>query len=95
MGKAADNERIKLRATFFNNLSIGLFLAGFIVPYLTAMGKADEIEQFFRDWLQTGPQLSDPQVRTILIAVLPIPAALWLAWRWRKRAVTEIAKIQD
>jgi hypothetical protein len=29
MGKAASNERVKLRATFFNNLAVGLILAEF------------------------------------------------------------------
>jgi hypothetical protein len=34
MGKAAENERTKLRATFYNNLSVGLVLAGVLIPYL-------------------------------------------------------------
>jgi amino acid permease len=34
MGKAADNERIKLNATWFNNASVGLALGGALVPYL-------------------------------------------------------------
>jgi hypothetical protein len=36
MGKAADNERIKLRTTFYNNIAIGLFVAGGIIPCLLA-----------------------------------------------------------
>jgi hypothetical protein len=34
MGKAAENELIKLWATWLNNVSVGLFLTGVIVPYL-------------------------------------------------------------
>jgi len=42
MGKAADNERIKLRATWYNNVSVGLFVAGVFVPYLTLFQKLPE-----------------------------------------------------
>lgn len=34
MGKAAENEKLKLRAAFFNNLAGGLVLTGVVVPYL-------------------------------------------------------------
>lgn len=43
MGKAADNERHKLRATFYNNLSVGLFLGGVFIPYLALTQRADEL----------------------------------------------------
>lgn len=35
MGKAADGERAKLRAAFFNNLAVGIFVAGVLVPSFT------------------------------------------------------------
>jgi hypothetical protein len=35
MGKVADNERIKLRTTFLNNISVGCVIVGILVPYLT------------------------------------------------------------
>jgi hypothetical protein len=35
MGKAAKNERLKITATYFNNIAVGLFVVGFAVPYLT------------------------------------------------------------
>jgi hypothetical protein len=28
MGKAATNERVKLKATFYNNVAVGLLVAG-------------------------------------------------------------------
>lgn len=34
MGKTADNERIKLRATYYNNISVGVAVAGVLVPCL-------------------------------------------------------------
>ena len=33
MGKAAENERIKLRATFYNNLGVGLTLVGVLYSH--------------------------------------------------------------
>jgi hypothetical protein len=34
MGKAASNEKIKLRALYFNNVAVGATIAGSIVPLL-------------------------------------------------------------
>jgi len=39
MGKVADSEQLKLKATWFNNVSVGLFLGGFIIPFLTYFQK--------------------------------------------------------
>jgi hypothetical protein len=39
MGKAADNERVKLRATFLNNSGAGLVVGGTLVPLLAALTK--------------------------------------------------------
>jgi len=44
MGKAADNERIKLKATFANNLAVASLVAGAIVPAL--LYQAQELEMF-------------------------------------------------
>lgn len=40
MGKAADNERIKLKAAFYNNLAVGTVIAGLTVPYINVMMSA-------------------------------------------------------
>ena len=40
MGKVAENERIRLRAIWMNNVSVGLLVAGFVIPYLTVIQKA-------------------------------------------------------
>jgi hypothetical protein len=32
MGKAADNERLKLKATFYNNLAVGSTVGGVLIP---------------------------------------------------------------
>ena len=42
MGKAADNERLKLRATFYNNTAVGFALTGFAVPFITFFYHGDK-----------------------------------------------------
>jgi hypothetical protein len=37
MGKAADNERIKLKAMFYNNMNVGLWLVGVLYPVLNSL----------------------------------------------------------
>ncbi len=37
MGKAADNERLRLQATFFNGLAVACFVAGLFIPYLALL----------------------------------------------------------
>ena len=97
MGKAAENERIKLRATWFNNVSIGMFLAGIIVPSITAIGKTEEIKQFFRNWLQQGLPSTNRSTNTheFIFALIPFVAAFVLSWRWSIRDLREIEKIKD
>ena len=46
MGKAADNERRKLRGTFFNNVAVGLVVAGIAVPYFASFAYSLEMNQF-------------------------------------------------
>jgi hypothetical protein len=43
MGKAADNERIKLRATFLNNCSVALIVGGAFIPVLSLYGRLPEM----------------------------------------------------
>jgi hypothetical protein len=51
MGKAAENERIKLGATFYNNLAVGLTITGLIVPYLTLIQGTFEARVMLADFL--------------------------------------------
>ena len=46
MGKAADNERRKLQGTFFNNIAVGLVVAGIALPYFASFAYAPEMNQF-------------------------------------------------
>src|SRR5262249_35640584 len=45
MGNAAENERVKLRATFLNNIAVAFFISGFIAPMLTFLSKGYEMQE--------------------------------------------------
>jgi len=92
MGKAAKNERIKLRATFFNNVSVGLILAGCLIPYLALVQRLGEIT----DWMiHHGPvELTFLDWARIVTTVVAFFLALSGARHFRRAANKEIEKIQ-
>jgi hypothetical protein len=94
MGKAADNERIKLRATWDNNVSIGLFLGGAIIPYL-ALGQNPELQQKLYDWGHGKYQPTDMDGRKLFVVAAALVIALATSWIFRVTAHREIQKIQD
>jgi hypothetical protein len=94
MGKAAENERIKLRATFYNNLAVGLALAGVLIPYLGFIQSGGSREfVVISDALLAGhiAPLTDGQGFAAFAFVLALAsAAIFRYW-----ASTTAAKIQD
>jgi uncharacterized membrane protein len=42
MGKAADNERLKISATMFNNISVAMFVTAFVVPFFVFLTKTEK-----------------------------------------------------
>jgi hypothetical protein len=93
MGKAADNEAIKLRATYYNNLSVGMAIGGVLVPYLAFFQRISEIEPALIAIRNGGTDNAD--VRKLIGFFIAIAAALLISKRWRARARREIAKLQD
>jgi hypothetical protein len=80
MGKAAENERTKLNATFYNNAAVGTFLSGLIIPYIG----------FYRA-VAEGP----PSTSHMVLAGVSAAVALSLAWEFRIIADRIIAKLKD
>jgi hypothetical protein len=92
MGKAAENERIKLRATFYNNVAVGLVITGMFVPYLTII--QSELPNFriiFEAFRAGNPSQYEPP----LVKLFAILLAFGSAAIFRLGANTEIAKLQD
>jgi hypothetical protein len=91
MGKLADNERIRLRAMFFNTLAAACVVTGLFVPYfvlLTAWGRTVAFFDAFLvgDWvrLQAG-----------LVGLFATAVALLLGFLFRRRADNIARSMQD
>ena len=66
MDKTAENERIKLKAMYFNNISVSLLIEGCLIPYLAFIQKAGE----FVDWLLSSRQFMASEVTKDIMALL-------------------------
>jgi hypothetical protein len=91
MGKVADNERIRLRAMFFNTLATACVITGLFVPYFVLLTAWGRMLAFFEavivgDWrrLQAG-----------LVGLLAMAVALLLGFLFRRRADNIARSMQD
>jgi hypothetical protein len=91
MGKAADNERLKLRATFFNNLSVACFVTGLFIPYLALLRGWGQSMNFF-EALARGEWAGAQRDALGFVAIV---VALSLAYIFRRRADKIAQSIQD
>jgi hypothetical protein len=91
MGKVADTERLKLRATFFNNLSVGLYLGGLLIPYLAVIQHTGDI---ITDLFQ-GKIFTRHDLFIGISALVAMGFAAWVAQNMRRYADETIAKIED
>jgi hypothetical protein len=92
MGKAAENERIKLKATFLNNIAAGLFVAGVFGPFLAIIqGGLPHVYVMFNDFRSGNISQYGP----LGLKALASCTAIFGAALFRHGARTEIAKLQD
>lgn len=93
MSKAARNEKIKLRATFLNNISVGLVLAGCLLPYLAFVQKAgDFVDWAFHHVPRETSFLDQAQIVASIVAfILAFTGARFL----RREADKILEKLQD
>lgn len=92
MGKAADNERLRLRAIFFTNLSVACFVAGLFIPYFALLRGWGQSIGFFQA-LAAGDWTSDTQKDAL--GLLALVVALSLGYIFRRRADKIAQSIQD
>jgi len=90
MDKTAEIERIKLKALYFNNISMGLLIAGCLVPYLAFIQKAGE----FVDWLLSSRKFTFSEVIKDIMALLAMLLAFYGARYFQRAADKEISKIK-
>jgi hypothetical protein len=96
MGKAADNERIKLDAAFYNNIAVGTVIAGVLAPYFAFFQVAISHREAIAH-LGSGPT-NWKELQPILLVFLALLfttfAALAYASFFRTKAHKLIGKIQ-
>ena len=82
MGKAASNEKIKLRALYFNNVAVGATIAGSIVPLLA----------YARELAQGDNQFTPAEFGFTILLIM-VAAAVAAACRFQ--ANSTLSKLED
>jgi len=90
MDKTAEIERIKLKAMYFNNISVGLVIAGCLVPFLAFIQGGGE----FVDWLLSSRKFTFSEVIKDIMALLAMLLAFYGARYFQRAADKEISKIK-
>jgi hypothetical protein len=90
MGKVAETERLKLRATFFNNLSVGFYVSGLLIPYIAIIQHSGDIAST----LVRGT-FSHRDLLASIGALAAMGFAVCCANLMRRYANETIAKIED
>ncbi len=85
------NERIKLRASFFNTVGAGLLLGGLLIPYLTIAQHAGSIVER----LTSGAPLTFAEIANAIGIAVAFILALTSAKRMRREANATIMRLTD
>jgi hypothetical protein len=93
MGQTAKNERIKLRASFFNSIAIGLFLTGCLLPFLAVAQRTGAIVDWVFNYSSREPVFVD--YATVVAYFVEFGLALIGAGYFRRRADRMVDQIQD
>ena len=91
MGKAAENEKLKLKAAFYNNIASGFFLAAFVIPLIALMQKSGELGWKGEPFLEMVKMLIAGQIILIFTGLF----AIFAAWLFHRMANAELDKLSD
>jgi hypothetical protein len=91
MGKLSDIEQLKLKATYFNNLSAGLLLSGILIPYLAVVQHSGDIASA----LVGGKFLDFKYLTPVISAIFAMGLAFYGGKKMRGHAIETIAKIDE
>jgi hypothetical protein len=96
VGKAADNERLKLKAIFYNNLAAGIILASAIIPALAISARIDDITTWLSDvWLNDAVKISESEIKRFVGALVAFASAIGLGLAFRLDADKLLRRIED
>jgi hypothetical protein len=97
LGKAAENERLKLKATFLNNLGVSSIVTGFIIPYIAYRPPIVEPFDYSKSLLaNVGARLlTYENIVGIVTLLSSIFLGCLMAWFFRKFANDIVSQIKD
>jgi hypothetical protein len=101
MGKAADNEKHKLKASFYNNIAASFVVTGAVVPYLAFVFKLLQLaaDAGTKGAISIGEIASVFLTFEVLAQFVILSAAVVLTWKiavlLRESANQELDKIVD
>ena len=95
MGKTADNEKMKLRASFLNNIAAGLAVTAIAASFLGFFINGVQTIPILESFVNGDLSLFDPKVRTIMNPFGAAILAFGLCMIFRLSANRALEKIQD
>jgi hypothetical protein len=95
MVQIAEIERIKLRATYCNNIAVGLVLAGVFIPLFAYMQRSTEISAWLEAVFHGAPNPTDLNIATAVGPLGICVLALGIARGFREHAHKIIGELKD
>lgn len=86
MGKTAETEKIKLRATFLNNSAVAIVVGGIILPLLALLHTPEIV---------MGEPPSTEDIIGIVLGIIALAIAIWVSRMLHKSALGELDKLKD
>ena len=95
MGKTANNERIKLQATFYNNCAVALAIAGAFLPVLAFYGRLPQLAEIVKSTQPDGSWWKHSEFHSVAFSFLATLVAMIIASILRWRADKTIQSVED
>lgn len=92
MGKAAENERRKLRATFWNNVGAGVAVAAIAIPYIGFVGLD---LRGVAEFVVAGFDIRSPQGQKLAFTFVSMGIGVMVAETCRRIADRVAGEIED
>lgn len=91
----AQNERIKLKATFLNGMAIGFGIAGFFVPIVSLVPQIADFVPWLGAFFGGSAKLDWAEIIRTAFVLLGIMIAWYASWALRRHADKTIQALKD
>jgi hypothetical protein len=95
VAKTVENERIKLLATYYNNVAVGLVVAGAFIPFFAFMQKSTEVSAWLDAIFHGAPNPTNLNVASVVGPVAICFIALGIAKGFRDHAYEVIGRLKE